>query len=130
MHAVLESILAQAADATLIVDESGTIRSANDQACQLLKYLPGELHGKAVELLIPARFRLAHIGHRVRFTDAHRSRQLGACPALTAQCKDGSDLAVDIGLNPVRRGLETLMVVVIQARGSVTRLRRRTDGVT
>src|SRR5215467_4577170 len=98
MHAVLESILAQAADATLIVDELGTIRSASDQACRLLKYSPGELHGKAVELLIPARFRLAHIGHRVRFADARRSRQMGEGPAMTALCKDGSDVAVDISL--------------------------------
>src|SRR5215467_2384672 len=107
MHAVLESILAEAADATLVVDELGTIRSASDQACRLLKYSPGELHGQAVEVLIPARFRLAHIGQRVRFTDARRTRQMRECPALTAVCKDGSDLTVDISLNPVRRGSET-----------------------
>jgi PAS domain S-box-containing protein len=117
MHAVLEDLLAQAADATLTVDELGTIRSASDVACRLLKYSPGELHGKAVELLIPVRFRLAHIGHRVRFTDARRTRQMGARPALTALCKDGSELTVDISLSPVRRGLETLIVLVIRSRG-------------
>jgi PAS domain S-box-containing protein len=128
MHAVLESILAQAADATLIVDDVGTIRFANDRICHLLRYSPGELHGKAVELLIPARFRLAHIGHRVRFTDAHRTRPMGECPALTALCKDGSDLTVDISLNPIRRGLETLIVVVIHPRGSDMPMRRRDNG--
>ena len=128
MHAVLEDILAQAADATLIVDELGTIRSASDVACRLLKYSPGELHGKAVELLIPARFRLAHIGHRVRFTDARRTRQMGACSALTALCKDGSELTVDISLSPVRRGSETLIVLVIQSRGLDVPMRRASDG--
>jgi protein-histidine pros-kinase len=125
MHAVFEDILAQAADATLIVDELGTIRSASDVACRLLKYSPGELHGKAVELLIPARFRLAHIGHRVRFTDARRTRQMGARSALTALCKDGSELTVDISLSPVRRGSETLIVLVIQSRGLDVPMRRR-----
>jgi PAS domain S-box-containing protein len=117
MHAVLADILTQAADATLTVDELGTIRSASDVACRLLKYSPGELDGKAVELLIPVRFRLAHIGHRIRFTDARRTRQMGACPALTALCKDGSELTVDISLSPVRRGSETRIVLVIQSRG-------------
>lgn len=125
MHAVFESILAQAAEATLLVDELGTIRSASDQACQLLKYSPGELHGKAVELLIPARFRLAHIGHRIRFTDRRRTRLMKECPALTALCKDGSDLAVDISLSPVKRGTETLIVVVLQPPGSDIPIRRR-----
>src|SRR5215472_5072290 len=125
MHAVLESILAQAVEATLLVDELGTIRSASDQACRLLKYSPGELHGKAVELLIPARFRLAHIGHRIRFTDARRTRQMKECPALTALCKDGSDLAVDISLSPVKRGLETLIVAVLRPLGGGTPMRWR-----
>ncbi|MGC2298835.1 MAG: PAS domain S-box protein [Acidobacteriaceae bacterium] len=116
--ATLESVLAQVADARLIVDESGTVLFASDEACRVLKYVAGELHGRSVELLIPERFRLAHIGHRLRFTDDLRTRQLGAGLELLALCKDGSERRVEISLNPVQRGLETLIVATIQVRES------------
>jgi len=128
MHSIRETILDQEADASLIVDESGTIRFATDEACRLLKYAPGELRGKVVEQLLPVRFRLAHIGHRIRFTDYHRTRQMGAGPELIALCKDSTERPVDISLKPVQRGSETLMVVVIQPRESAARMRRRIDG--
>ena len=120
MHSVpaLESVSVRAGEATLVVDESGTILFASDQACRLLKYAAGELHGRSVELLIPQRFRLAHIGHRLRFTDDRRTRQMGTGLGLLALCKDDSELPVDISLNPVQRGLETLTVLVIQLRES------------
>jgi protein-histidine pros-kinase len=126
MRSILESIFTHAADAALIVDEAGTVRFASDRACQLLKYAAGELNGTHVEHLVPVRFRLAHIGHRVRFTDYHRTRPMGAGPPLVALCKDGSECPVDISLNPVRRGAETLIVLVIRSRESDTR--RRADG--
>lgn len=114
--ATLESVLAQAADAALVVDESGTVRFASDQACHLLKYAPSELQGSSLELLIPERYRLAHIGHRLRFTDDRRTRPMGAGLELFALCKDGSERRVDVSLNPVQRGLETLIVATIQVR--------------
>lgn len=118
MHspATLESVLAQAAEAALIVDESGTVLLASDQACQVFKYGPGELHGQSVEFLIPKRFRLAHIGHRLRFTDDRRRRPMGEGLELFALCKDGSERRVDVSLSPVQRGLETLVVATIHLR--------------
>lgn len=118
MHSstALERILAHSADASLVVDESGTVLLANDQACQLLQYAAGELNGQRVEFLIPDRFRLAHIGHRLRFMDERRTRPMGAGLELVALCKDGSERRVDISLNPVQRGLETLIVATIRMR--------------
>jgi protein-histidine pros-kinase len=102
--------------AALLVSEAGTILFANDHACRLLEYAPGELHGLSVELLVPTRFRLAHVGHRLRFTDDRRRRPMGAGLQLSALCKNDSELPVDISLIPVQRGLETLVVVTIQER--------------
>ena len=112
----LESLLAQVPGAALVIDESGTVIFVNDQACHLLKYVPGELHGQIVELLIPGRYRLAHIGHRLRFTDGRRTRPMGVGLELFALCKDGSECPVDIGLSPVQRGLETLVLATIRVR--------------
>lgn len=111
----LERLLGQACDAAVIVNESGTILFASEQACRLLKYAAGELVGQTIEVLIPYRNRLAHIGQRIRFGDDRRSRPMGAGLTLFALCKDGCERRVDISLNPVQRGLETLTVATIRA---------------
>jgi PAS domain S-box-containing protein len=118
----LENTLARAAEAALIVNESGIVLFATDQACHVLKYEPGELHGLSVELLIPERFRLAHIGHRLRFTDDRRTRPMGAGLELFALCKDGSERRADLSLKPVQRGLETLIVATIRLRDADSRV--------
>jgi protein-histidine pros-kinase len=124
MHspATLVSVLAQTAGAALIVDETGTVLLASDQACRVLRYAPGELQGQSLELLIPERFRLAHIGHRLRFTDDRRTRPMGLGFEPFALCKDGSECRVNVSLKPVQRGLETLIVATIQARDSNFRM--------
>jgi len=78
----LESVVGQSAGASLVVN------------------------GQSLELLIPERYRLAHIGHRLRFTDDRRTRPgpMGAGLELFAQCKDGCERRVDITLIPVQRG--------------------------
>jgi PAS domain S-box-containing protein len=86
----LSEVLAHAADAALVIDESGTISLASDHICHMLEYAAGELLGQKVELLIPVRHRLAHIGHRLSFTDDRRTRAMGAGLELFALCKDGS----------------------------------------
>ena len=112
----LQDIVAQEAEAALVVRESGNILFATDQACRLLKYAPGELQGQPLELLVPPRLRLAHIGHRLRFTDDRRTRAMGAGLELFALCKDGSERRVDVSLKPVQHGLETLIIATIQLR--------------
>lgn len=112
----LEDVVAHAPDPALLVRESGTVVFANDQACRLFNYDLGELHGLSIELLIPKRFRMAHVGRRLRFTDDRSRRPMGAGLELFALCKDGSERRVDISLIPAQRGLETLMVVTIQER--------------
>lgn len=114
----LEDVLPQGGGAALVVDEWGTVLFGSEQACHLLKYGLGELHGLGVEQLMPERFRLAHIAQRLLFTDDRRIRPMGSGLELFVLCKDGSELRVDISLHPVQRGLKTLTIVVIQPRES------------
>lgn len=111
---ILQRVLDCAPDAMLVVDESGAIVIANTQTCDLLGYAPSELQGQSVELLLPERYRLAHIGHRLLFTDARRARPMGKGRRLFARCKDGSELSVAISLGSVQHGLDTLTVAAIR----------------
>ncbi len=114
----VDDLLAQFTGAILLVDEMGNIRALSAQACAMLKYAPQELMGQSIETLVPRRCRMAHIGHRLRFTDDQRTRPMGAGLALFALCKDESEIPVDISLAPLRRGLEALTVVTMQPRAA------------
>jgi protein-histidine pros-kinase len=100
--ATFRALLEGAPDAMLIVDRDGRIVLANNQAAQLFGYAEGELEGKKVELLIPARFRYKHPGHRAGFFSEPRTRAMGVGLDLTGLRKDGSEFPVEISLSPVK----------------------------
>ena len=102
------------ADALVIVNESGCIQFASQQITSLCGYAPADLQGRLIELLVPERFRLPHIGHRLRFGDDRRTRPMGSGQPLYVCCKDGSECPAEIALRPVQRGLETLTIAVIR----------------
>src|SRR6266705_3724730 len=74
----------------------------NGQAERLFGYKPKELHGKLVDLLLPTRFRGAHIGHRFRFFAQPRTRTIGAGLELYGLRKDGVEFPVEISLSPLQ----------------------------
>jgi protein-histidine pros-kinase len=111
----LQALVECASEAMLIVDQSGVVLLTNQHALDLFGYAPSELEDQSVELLVPERFRLQHIGHRLGFTDDLRMRPMGAGSQLLARYKDGSEQPVEISLRSVRDGLRTLTVVAVRA---------------
>ena len=57
------ALLEAAPDAMVIVDEQGRITLVNAQTERLFGYERSELLGTPVELLVPARYREAHVRH-------------------------------------------------------------------
>jgi PAS domain S-box-containing protein len=101
-------------DAMVVVDEVGTIVFVNEQASRMFGYAMGELNGLSVEVLLPKRFRLAHIGRRLRFTDVRGARPMGAVPPVFALCKDGTERPVVIGLDTIQRDQRSFVVATIR----------------
>jgi PAS domain S-box-containing protein len=91
-----------APNAMLMVDDQGRIVLANAQAERLFGFTRQELLGQSIELLVPSRFRGRHPGHRAEFHAAPRSRPMGADRELYAVRKDGTEVPVEIGLNPIK----------------------------
>ena len=114
--------------AALIVDESGTILFVSDPVQRLLGHDPHTLYGQSVEVLLPERLRVAHIGQRLRFTDHRGRRPMGTGLPLVALSPCGTEIPVDISLSPVQRGLLTLTVVILQPREPAAHGHSRTDG--
>jgi PAS domain S-box-containing protein len=87
--------------AMLMVDALGVIVMVNELVEKLFGYGPQELVGKHVEVLVPERFRAGHPALRGQFNLEPRARAMGAGRELYGLRKDGSEVPIEIGLNPL-----------------------------
>lgn len=85
----------------MLVDREGRIALVNGQVEKLFGYPREELMGMSVDMLVPARFRASHPTTRVSFFEGPRARPMGAGRDLFGLRKDGSEVPIEIGLNPV-----------------------------
>ncbi len=103
----------------LAVDEQGTILLVNREIERLFGYERDELLGQSVDLLVPGHLRADHPGNRQRFFQHPRARPMGIGRDLFGLRKDGQEVLVEIGLNPIStdHGLCVLCSIVdISAR--------------
>jgi PAS domain S-box-containing protein len=84
-----------------LVDNRGVIMLVNRALEDLFGYAPGELGGRPLEVLVPARLRARHPEYRATYTRDPRPRAMGAGRDLFGVRKDGSEVAVEIGLAPI-----------------------------
>lgn len=98
----------------VVVGFDGTIVLANAQMEKTFAYAPGELIGRSIDLLVPQKLRDQHPALRAKFFANPQARAMGTTKELLGQRKDGSEVAVEIGLTPIRmgRGLFVLASVI------------------
>lgn len=95
-------VVEAAPSAMLMVDERGMVTLVNSEAEQLFGYSRSELLDRPVEMLIPDRFRAGHAEWREGFFRAPAARAMGAGRDLFGLRKDGREVPIEIGLNPIR----------------------------
>jgi PAS domain S-box-containing protein len=94
-------VVESAPNAMILINIEGVITLVNTQAEKLFGYSRKELIGSMLETLIPERFRKQHPGHRGGFFKAPEVRLMGVGRDLFGLRKDGSEIQVEIGLNPI-----------------------------
>jgi len=102
-----------APNAMVTVNQQGTIVLVNSQAEQLFWYTRQELIGQSVEILVPERFRAQHPEFRASFSASPKARPMGAGRDLYGRRKDGSEVPVEIGLNPIATDEGSLILSAI-----------------
>src|SRR5205823_14597780 len=125
-RAVVES----APSGMVMIDGAGTLKLVNREAERLFGYSREELLGKPIELLVPHRLRERHPGYRTDFLANPQTRAMGAGRDLFGRRKDGTEIPVEIGLNPIEtdEGLVVLASVVdISARKRAEEELRRSN---
>jgi PAS domain S-box-containing protein len=94
-------VVESAPNAMILVNAAGNITMVNKQAEAMFEYDRQELVGNKVEMLLPERFRGTHPGHRGNFFNTPKTRSMGAGRDLFARKKNGDEVQVEIGLNPI-----------------------------
>ncbi len=107
------ALMESAPDAIVVADEHGTIVLVNARTETLFGYTRQELLGKAVEVLMPERFRAMHPAHRSSYVQAPVLRPMGANLELYVLHRDGSEIPVEISLSPMRTpaGLQVVSAI-------------------
>jgi PAS domain S-box-containing protein len=93
--------LEAAPNAMIMIEGKGTIVFVNSQIETLFGYSKSELIGQPVEVLVPERFRQDHPDYRSSFFANPHARPMGAGRDLYGRHKDGREIPVEIGLNPL-----------------------------
>jgi PAS domain S-box-containing protein len=94
-------VVEAAPNAMIMVDAHGRITLINSETTRLFGYERMELLGQSVDILVPERFRKTHEGDRDRFFRAPTARAMGAGRDLFGVRKDGTEMPIEIGLNPI-----------------------------
>jgi len=99
--------------AVLLTDPCGRILLVNAEGEKLFGYSREELIGQPVEMLIPPRLRTSHPAQRAAYAAHAEARPMGRGRELFALRKDGSEMPVEIGLNPISTPCGPLVLAVV-----------------
>ena len=103
----------------IMVSEAGRMVLVNQEIERMFGWDRDELIGQRIEMLVPERFRARHPEFRHGFFSDPDARPMGAGRDLYGLRKDGTEISIEIGLNPIETedGLFVLSSVVdISAR--------------
>jgi len=114
LEARFRDLLESTPDAIVLVNVTGRIVMVNSQAERVFGYDRADLMGQAVEVLLPMRYRGAHLGRRSGFFSEPRTRTMGAGLELFGLRQDGVEFPVEISLSPIQTEEGTMVMSAIR----------------
>lgn len=109
-----QSLLESAPDAMVIANAIGEIVLVNSQTERLFGHGRRQMLGQPVEMLLPDRFRAAHVEHRANYFAAPSIRAMGAGDELFGKRADGTEFPIEVSLAPVEAQPESWVCAVVR----------------
>lgn len=106
-----EMLVNSAPNGIIVVSGKGIIAFVNSRAAQMFRYTRQQMIGLQIEELVPERYRLQHTEYRKEYLQNPIARPMGVGRDLYGRCKNGSELPVEIGLNPIQIGDDVFILV-------------------
>jgi two-component system sensor kinase FixL len=100
--ALLVAIIENAIDGIITIDERGRIESINPAACKLFEYIPEEVIGKNVSMLMPPPDKEQHDEYLHRYQQTGHAHIIGIGREVKGLKKDGSIFPFRLGISQVQ----------------------------
>lgn len=98
---IFRNLLNTTSDGILIINKHGDAYFANKSFLRLTNYTLDELINTRVEKFMPERFRKNHVIYRENYMKSPVTRMMGVAKNLFLLTKQGDEIPVEIGLNPI-----------------------------
>lgn len=108
------TVFETAPNGLVVVNREGRMVMVNSDMEKIFGYPREELVGQLIEMLVPERYRSRHPSLRDGYMTKPIRMAMGSRQDLSGLCKDGSEIAIEIGLSPLEteEGLMVLASVV------------------
>jgi two-component system sensor kinase FixL len=111
---LLRSIIETVPDATIVIDETGMIRSFSAAAERMFGFDSDAAIGRNIKLLMPDAIAAGHDDSIARYLATGERHVIGTMRALTARRADGSLFPIEINIGEARLGEERIFTGVIR----------------
>lgn len=106
----LNDIVHNAIDGIISINAEGIVQSINPSACKLFGYLPEEVIGNNISILMPMPDKLQHDHYLRRYHVTHKPRIIGIGREVSGLRRDGSTFPMRLGVSEVKYHEETFYV--------------------
>jgi PAS domain S-box-containing protein len=107
------ALFENATEGIIVSNEKGQIVRVNPSAEKLFGYEKGELLNKLIEVLIPSKHAVKHVGMRESYMHNPNPRAMGQGLDLFAKKKDNTEFPVEVSLSPLESDEGSLVIAFI-----------------
>ena len=112
--AALRAVVETAIDAIIVIDERGTVRSANPACARLFGYDLDEIVGRNVNTLMPSPDREQHDGYLARYRETGAKSIIGIGREVVGRRRDGSEVRLHLAVTEFHVGPRRLFAGILR----------------
>jgi two-component system sensor kinase FixL len=125
--ALLRASLNAVPDATVVIDETGTIINFSHAAELLFGWNSDDICGQNVEVLMPKAEAEAHEGYVQRYVQTGVRRIIGSSRQVAGRRRDGAEFPMELRVGEVRIGRLRYFTGVVRDLSTIREAERRSD---
>ena len=125
--AILRATLDAVPDASVVIDEEGTVITFSHAAELLFGWAADDICGRNVERLMPPSHAGAHDRYVQRYLQTRERRVLGSSRQVVGMRKDGAEFPMELRVGEVRVGPRRYFTGVVRDLSTMREAERRSD---
>ena len=110
----LKGIVETAVDSIITIDEQGSIASLNPAAVRLFGYLPAEVIGQNVKLLMPATYHDEHDGYLNNYLKTGVKKIIGIGREVVGRRRDGQSFPIELSVSETMVGTRRIFTGIVR----------------